>query len=97
MTILDSLKVECTKRVEMWSGDVVAPLQCGYCDNEYFILEWNDIRRDYDKWITDISPVNVLLRYFRAKCFEGELLNCDNFFDQCYTFIDMVHDGELSC
>lgn len=80
---------------EMWGGDFVAPLQCDIAYGTYRILQWDVVKQDYVKWIATPSPYDTLLRYFRAKCFEGELLDCDDIQKQVEKFIALISKGEL--
>lgn len=95
MKIIDRLYEECNTPVELWGGDTVAPLQCDRAYGTYRILQWDVVKRDYVEWISCFSPSDMLLRYFRAKCFEGELLDCDNFEGQLQTLYQYISKGEL--
>lgn len=95
MTIIDSLIKECTEPVEMCFGDNVVPLQASRDYGCYVIYQWDCTKRCYDKWISTSSAYDTLLRYFRAKCFEYEMLNCDGIIAQVATFVNLLNDGEL--
>lgn len=96
MKIIDSLYKECNEPVEMWSGDVVPPLQADKAYGCYRILQWDDIKRDYVEWISTFSAYDSLLRYFRAKCFEQVLLDCDDIDKQVHDFVTLLDRGELT-
>lgn len=96
MTIIDSLYKECTEPVEMCFGDNVVPLQASLDYGCYVIYQWDCTKRCYDKWISTFSAYDTLLRYFRAKCFEHELLNCDGIEKQVKEFEDKIYCGVLN-
>lgn len=96
MTIIDSLYKECNEPVEMWSSDVVPPLQADKAYGCYRILQWDDIKRDYVEWIITFSAYDTLLRYFRAKCFEQVLLDCDDIDKQVKEFESGLLYGNYS-
>lgn len=95
MNIVESLREECTTDMEMWNGTITPPLQCGYNGHSYVIWEWDDVKNDYVTWIEFADCADMVMRYFRAKCFEGVVLDCDDIGAQFTMIFEMVHKGEL--